>query len=506
MQKRVVLINAGVTLVQIVVVSGMLFFLYHFLLKTIGVEQLGIWSLVLATTSLTNIANFGLSGSVVKFVAKYIARGENERVLAVIQTAVISLALITGVIIVIGYPVVKLILQTVIPENSLQLALSILPFALFSLWLTMIIAIFRAGIDGHQLIYVSNILTITGSIFFFLLCLLFAPRYGLIGLAYAQIIQNLIIICSSWIILKRLLPRLPFILYRWDKDSFKEIIGYGTNFQIISITAMLYDPTTKALISKFGGLSMVGYYEMASRMVQQLRALIVSANSVLVPTIADLQEKAPERIKEIYLTSYQLLFYLALPLYSFVIISVPLISEIWIGHYERIFVLFGILLAVGWFLNTLASPAYFVNLGIGELRWNVISHIAIAILNAGFGLLLGIFFGGMGVVIAWIIAISLGSSIIYLSYHVKHKIPLVELIPEASRKMVIVCLILTLLFLMTQNKISHIFNPIILNALIVFIFSLIMLILLWFHPMRTRLLGWITVELLNKRQGVAITQ
>jgi len=68
MQRRQILINAIMSVVQIVVIGIVLFILYRFLLNTIGVEQLGIWSLVLATTSVTQIASFGLSGSVVKFV------------------------------------------------------------------------------------------------------------------------------------------------------------------------------------------------------------------------------------------------------------------------------------------------------------------------------------------------------------------------------------------------------------------------------------------------------
>src|SRR4030066_1313189 len=142
---------------------------------------------------------------------------------------------------------------------------------------------------------------------------------------------------------------------------FKRIIFYGINFQVISIAVMLSDPVTKALLSKFGNLSMVGFYEMASRMVLQFRAIIVSANQVVVPTIADMTENAPEKIRAFYLRSYDLLFYLALPLFSLLIICAPIISEIWIGYYERVFVFSAILLSIGWFLNTLAVPAYFAN-------------------------------------------------------------------------------------------------------------------------------------------------
>ena len=84
------------SVIQVVIIGGTLFILYKFPLITIGVEQLGTWSLVLATTSVTKIADFGISASIVKFVAKYIARGENENVSNIIQTAIFSVAIFVG--------------------------------------------------------------------------------------------------------------------------------------------------------------------------------------------------------------------------------------------------------------------------------------------------------------------------------------------------------------------------------------------------------------------------
>ncbi|HSW36364.1 MAG TPA: hypothetical protein VLH18_07155, partial [Candidatus Limnocylindrales bacterium] len=66
MQKRQVLINAIMSVVQVVAIGVILFILYRFLLDTIGIDKLGVWSIVLATTSVATIANLGLSASVVK--------------------------------------------------------------------------------------------------------------------------------------------------------------------------------------------------------------------------------------------------------------------------------------------------------------------------------------------------------------------------------------------------------------------------------------------------------
>ena len=501
MQKRRVLINAVMSSIQIVVISVVLFLLYKFLLKTIGVKQLGVWSLILATTSVTQIANFGLSGSIVKFVAKYIARREIENVSLVLQTATISISAMAGFILLIAYPFARWVLRLVISTESLELALSILPYAFFSLWVMMITSIFQAGLDGYQRIDIRSCLLMGGAILHLVLCLMLAPTYGLIGVAYARIIQNLVIFLSSWLLLKRYLPLLPVFPYKWNKGLFKEIIGYGINFQVISIASIFYDPITKALMSKFDGLSMVGYYEMASRMIQQFRALIVSANQVLVPAIANLKEKSPAKIQSVYLTTYQLIFYLSLPLFSMTIISAPIISELWIGYYENSFIVFGTLLAAGWFLNTLNSPAFFANLGVGELRWNVVSHIAIALLNTCLGFSLGLIYGGIGVVVAWVISLSLGSSIVYLSYHINHRIPLAELLPRESRIIVAACLSAIALAFIARHSLVNRLNAVELESLIFFLPLIVIFIPIWIHPMRKRVVKLILFEIINKERG-----
>ncbi|MEO0230927.1 MAG: oligosaccharide flippase family protein [candidate division WOR-3 bacterium] len=502
MQKRLIFTNAFMSVLQIIVNGIILFFLYRVLLKSLGPEQLGIWSLVLATTSLINVANFGLSGSVVKFVAKYLARKENENASKVIQTASISVAIFIGLALLIAYPVIRKILGIVVVSESLHSALLILPFSLLSLLLNSITGVFQSGLDGAQRIYLRNLLSMISAFLYFALCLIFVPLYGLKGAAYSQVLQSGLILFSSWLILKKVISELPLIPTKWDKSIFKEIISYGMNFQLISVISMFYDPITKALLSRFGSLSMVGYYEMANRMVQQFRALIVAANQVLVPFIADLQEKTPKKIKDIYLTSYQLLFYLSLPMYTSVLISLPLISRVWIGHYEETFIIFGILVTVGWFLNTLNVPAYFVNLGTGALKWNVYSHITVGLFNAGLGFLFGFLFNGIGVVTAWVLSLSLGSSLVYISYHLKNKIPLKELIPESSRAIFFICVscvVLSFLFLQKLN-ICSLKVTIFSNILAILLFCIVILIPLYLHPLRRQLIGW-GKELMNKKAG-----
>jgi O-antigen/teichoic acid export membrane protein len=302
---------------------------------------------------------------------------------------------------------------------------------------------------------------------------------------------------GSWVILKRCLPLLPDIPHRWNRRTFGEMLGYGFNFQVATICQMLYDPVTKSLLSKFGGLEMTGLYEMASRMIMQLRSLPVAANQVLVPAIADLMEKSPEVIGRVYKDSYRLLFYVTLPIFSAAIAFAPLISQLWIGYYEPIFVLFVTVLAVGWFLNTLSSPVYFANLGTGELHWNTIGYLIMAVLNIASGWVLGSLFGGIGVVVAWVCSLVIGSLVIPVSYHYRHQIPMFELMPRENGGIGVGSAAgLSISLLLYYHMVDQL-PPLVLATIVGSVFSAIMIIPVWLHPMRKRSLGWIVSERLQ---------
>lgn len=491
MEKRRITRNAITSVTQVMLSGVFLLVLYRYLLDTIGVEKMGIWSVVLATTSASRISELGLSGSVVKFVAKYIAQADAYKASGIVQTAAISIGVVLGVVLLIANPLLAWFLGFIIPSHALPDALSILPYALASLWITTIAGVFQSGLDGCQRIDLRNFIMIAGSVLYLLFVVLLVPGYGLIGLAYGQIAQAGTLLLASWFLLRRELSFLPIIPHRWRKDFFKEMILYGINFQIISIMGMLFEPMTKALLSKFGGLSMVGYFDMANRMIIQFRALLVSANQVLVPIIAGLQEIDPLRIKHIYKESCTLMTFLALPFYALIIAAMPFISEIWIGHYEQFFVIVGIALAVGWLINTLSAPSYFVYLGSGYLKWNTLSHIVMGGLNLISGYLLGLWIGGIGVVFGWILALVLGSVITLIAYHVENKIGIFELFDKNTLIVMLGCTFVIIFAFFMYYRFHGQVSVYILFVLYVLLFGMVVGPLLWRHPMRTSLIRFI---------------
>jgi O-antigen/teichoic acid export membrane protein len=66
--------NAALSVLQTGISAILLFFLYRYLLVRLGPEQLGVWSVVLASTSVARLSDMGFSGAVVRFVARHLSK------------------------------------------------------------------------------------------------------------------------------------------------------------------------------------------------------------------------------------------------------------------------------------------------------------------------------------------------------------------------------------------------------------------------------------------------
>jgi len=433
--------NAGMGVVHALISGCALFLLYRFLLKSIGAEELGIWSILLATASISRMSDLGFSGSASKYTAKYISRGRKDIAAEVVETTAISVASVIGLVFILAYPLIPLILGYILTSDKMQIALEILPYAVFSVWIASISGIFQSGLDGCQRIDIRCSISIGTMIFYLITVWYLVPVYGLKGLAWAQISQNLLIFGANYIYLKKMLPSLRFTRFRWKLNLFKEMMNYGANIQVISLFMLLLDPITKMLLTKFGGLSSATYFEMANRLVNQFRSILISANQAVIPTVANLQESAPDKINALYRKSYDAVGFLSAPLYSSIAIASPIISTFWIGSYNKLFIIYLIILCIGYFINTISSPAYFASMGTGYLRWNTYAHILIGLLNIILGYALGKSWGGVGVVLGFVVALSAGSILQLYGYYYHNKIEIKTIVLNKNSYLYLISLI-----------------------------------------------------------------
>lgn len=402
---------------------GLIYFLlYRVLLLNLGVQLLGVWSLIIATSSLANLANVGFTSGLVKFVSEFNAKDEQEKISKLLFTSFFSMLLFLSGITLIIFLLATLYVKKIVPAEYVKLTLSVLPYSLFCLLINSLGGVFISALEGFQRNYIRNIAYIFTSIGYFGLAILLLPEFGLKGLAIAQIIQAIVILFVALYHVKKLCPTFRFATWNWDKTIFRSIFNYGYKFQIISIFQMLFEPMTKILISRYSGISTLGFYEMASRFVNQIRAIISTMNQVTVPVIAHYSCTDKNAIFYIYKRSISFIISLVFPFVAGIILFGPHLSVVWIGDLEPVFVNSTYILSFSLLINILNAPAFFSSLGEGKLNGLLVMHFLIAILNILFGVILGKYIPSYGVIIAWALSQGIGSVFLILFYHRTHNI------------------------------------------------------------------------------------
>src|SRR3990167_5337243 len=122
-----------------VLLNGLgLFFIYNNVVSTLGVSLLGVWSLVLATTAFGRLADVGISAGLARFVAREQAKGEAGSPQSYIETGMLSVAAIMGVLTLVAYWPIYFALGIALHDQQLALARQIIPYAMLTFWLLKI--------------------------------------------------------------------------------------------------------------------------------------------------------------------------------------------------------------------------------------------------------------------------------------------------------------------------------------------------------------------------------
>ena len=392
-------INAFSSVAQTLLNLALMVLLYRQIVLYLGTDRLGVWAIVLSSTTFFNLSNLGFAGGVTPFVSAYQAQQSTRRVIQTLQTASSFTASTTALLGVMAYPLIVWLLPFFIDTQYLSEAKALLPLAMMSFWFNTLGGVFLSGLDGLHKMYLRSALSSGVSIVYAALALLLVRPFGLQGMAYAQVAQAVLLALVAAYLLRRELPGWSPFSFRINPTVFAELFRYGLNFQVMYLAQIVSDPLTKLLAATFGNLQSVAFYEMGIKIVGIFRTIVAAANQAIVPTVATSTETPS--IVGLYRQNLRIVGTLSLWIYPPFIWFGWLISEAWLGQVQPEFVLFLAIIAVAYGLNTLSLPVHYINLGTRQLRWNVRATAASAATMALLGMLMGWSFGATGVVVAW---------------------------------------------------------------------------------------------------------
>lgn len=404
--------NALASGAQAVVTAAILFLTYRYLLGSLSAEQFGLWALVASIAALARVGDLGLSASLSRFVAVDLAAGDRESAASVVQSATVAVALFASGFALLVYWPARWLLPGVVPADFLAEARALLPFTLISLVLLMVGLTLAGALEGCQLFVRRAVVGVAGSLALLFGSMLLVPGRGVVGIGIAQVLQGIVVAALAWLLTRREFAIRRILPMRLQLADLRRIWSFGLGVQAISVTQLLVEPLAKVLMTRFGSLGETGLFELAYRITTQLRAPLVAGCQVVLPAVAALDGRDAVAVRSLHRRAFARLLPLALLGFGLLLVLWPAISLFLVGHFDRFLMIAGAALTVAWFVNTLSAPAYFVLLGRGSVRWNLLGHVVVALLTAVLCVAIGAAAGGYGVIAGYALAIVLGSLVV----------------------------------------------------------------------------------------------
>lgn len=386
-------------------------FLTPFVLGYLGNEEFGIWALVGVISSYAQLSEFGISESLVKFIAEYQTRNDTLRLNQLINTALVIYLILSSIFCILFILSLPFIVDTIlnIPPDLRDKAAYVFTVGLILFFVNLLTGIFSSLVKGFQRMEFSNGITIISLVLTALGTIIVLHRgYGLIGLIYNNACITPIIIVLNVIAAKRLFPEMKLNPFRYfNRETLNVIWRFSWKIQVSNITQLLVFQIDRILLSHYIGLEAVSFYEIANRIAFQGRNLIVSIFSPMIPAASSLQaQHAHDVITGLYRRSFKYMSIITIP-FSFLIIALahPFIN-IWMGSGFETSAFTIQFLMIVYMTNLLTGPGSFILSGINKPHIGMISSVFAGILNLFLCLLFVKWIGYYGIIIGIFASIS----------------------------------------------------------------------------------------------------
>jgi O-antigen/teichoic acid export membrane protein len=413
--RRRILLGTASNYAGQLVAFGTLFFLTPFLLHRLGAEAYGLWVLIGSLVAYGSLLDLGLWGAIIKYVAEFRARGENEQARALVATA-LCLYTVLGLAVMLLAALAALAIPGLfnIPGDQQGLAAQLV------LWMgigaglalpgTMPLAVLR-GLQRYDLVSLveisATLFTAAATVVLLLL------GGGVIGVVRANIGGVLLMLASSAWWVQRAAPELRLGWRGANRQWVRTVVGYSWPLFVKDVAGRLQTKTDEITIGAFLPVAAIAPYNIARRLSEATHILTKQFMKVLLPLASELHAGNDRaRLRVLYTSGTRLTLAIALAIGGTLILLVRPVLRLWVGTAYEHAAPIVLLLTAASFLATAQWPAGAVLQGMARHRLLAATALGAGLLNLALSLALVRPFGLIGVALGTLIPTALEFSIV----------------------------------------------------------------------------------------------
>jgi O-antigen/teichoic acid export membrane protein len=308
-------------------------FLSPFIMHRLGDTAFGIWVLIFSITGYFGIFDLGISTSVIRYVSKYTATKETDKLARYINTSLASYGAIgmlsMAVTLFLSFYVDRFFR---IPPGMHSQARILLLLVGGSVSLGFPLGISIGILEGLQRYYLNNWIAVVMSLTRAALIVFFLHRgYGLVTIALITVLPSVAAAMVRAFFVTRLLP-LPYGLKYIDREAFGHMATFGGATMLLIISARLRFQTDEMVIGSMLSAAAITYFSIGARIMDYAFQVVATLAQLFVPMSSQSEAVGKlDRIRKIYIAGNRACALVTFPMIATVLILGKSIIEVWVG-------------------------------------------------------------------------------------------------------------------------------------------------------------------------------
>lgn len=398
-----------------------------YVIAVIGVEQFGVWVLMESIVAYFVLLDMGFGTSFNKYIAGHYTKKEYVELSNVYTTGILFYLIFSLLIITVSISLQNWLIERFnFGKVSYKDVSAVYLALILILSIRSIISVFTGIITGLLQYDVVNKIKIASSTINFIGIYIFLSLgYGLKGLALNGIIYAVLDLAVYAAAAYKLVPHLKFRVHKGLKESFTPLFKFGITMQVVSIAELINEQIDKILLGVFRTVSLVGMYEVGTKIANTSNLLPAIILPILNPTASTLDAlNKKEELGSLYIKGTNIIAMVTIPIAVMVIVYAEHIVSFWMGRTDLTEVAIAArFLIIGVTLYLIVGVGRFIARGIGVPHYEMQTGLLIAISNGILSYFMIVKWGLYGAVLASSATLSIGSIFFLLRFNREMHLP-----------------------------------------------------------------------------------
>ncbi|MCF2684313.1 oligosaccharide flippase family protein, partial [Faecalicatena contorta] len=354
------------------------------MLRILGKEEYGLYSLSHSVIAYLTLLSFGLGGTIVRYIAKYRAENRKEELEKIAGLAILMYSFLAILVMIAGVFLannVEIVFHKGLTETELLKIRPLILLMAFNTAISFPISVFSSIVVAYEKYIYRQFVNIFSTVFApcINLVALFLG-FGSIGLAVTTTILQFLMLpmfggyCSFVLKVRPSFKNLPLHIV-------KELIGFSLFVFLGSLVDMLFWATDKVILGMLAGTGVVAVYNIGSQFVSMMTNLSTAFSGVLVPktTVMVAQKASKDDLTNLFIRVGRLQYIIiALAMSGFILYGKRFII-LWAGEEYASAYFVALLTMIPLVVPLIQNTGYSILLAQNKHKFRSVVYLIIAI-------------------------------------------------------------------------------------------------------------------------------